>query len=152
MKNLYSLFLLILALGFPFTASAQKAGKKPAPVTSPVSPKPAIPAHEAISAAQLGDVPLMNRLKGSQVQLQGKQVRTYRDTKAYRDFLVLTGPDFKLAGTRSGVEVLIRVPTSLRADKLPDLIDASGTLTDYESRPEGDGLLWMPVVTVSILK
>ncbi len=158
MKNRRLFFLSMFVFGLSSPALADKPAKnaKPAPRAAPattvVSRRTAIPAAEAISAAQLGDVPAMNRLKGSKINLRGKHLRTYRETKAYRDFLILTGPDFKLAGAESGVEVLIRVPTTLNPDKLPELIDATGTLSDYESRPDGNSLHWMPVITVNVLK
>lgn len=128
------------------------AAALPLLVSQPAMAAEPTPEKAAVEAARKGDVPSMNKLKGSSVSLTGRLKEPFRTTKAYRDFLVATGPDFKIAGGQSGIEVLIRVPATLRADKLPDLIDATGTLTDFESRPQGDRLLWMPVVTISFLK
>lgn len=159
MKNLRFLIVTLLTFGLAPVALAERPASKPtnpavskSAVTAPA--RTTVTANPAVRAARAGDVPEMTRLKGSQIQLQGKQLRAYRNTKAYRDFLVFTGPDFKLAGVESGIEILIRVPATLKKDKLPDLIDATGTLTDFEPRPDSDdeGLRWMPVVTVDFLK
>lgn len=120
---------------------------------APTQPTEALsPEQAALSAATRGDRQTMERLKGSAVTLQGRIQRTLRTTKAYRDIIVLTGPDFKLGGAQSGYELIVRIPASFRPEKLPPLIDASGTLTDFEPRRKGEGLQWMPVVTISFLK
>ena len=110
------------------------------------------PEAASLEAARTGNVEEMRRLRGSSVQLRGEMVETLRDTKGYVDIVVLTGPDFQIAGGESGFEIVVRIPATLRAEELPPLIDASGQITDFEPRRMDERLHWRPVVTIDFLR
>ena len=141
----FRLLLLSLTLGLTATPSALAQGVATETIT--ITPEAA-----SLEAARTGNVEEMRRLRGSSVELQGEIVETLRDTRSYLDIVVLTGPEFKLAGGESGIEIIVRVPRTLRAEELPPLIDASGQITDFEPRRMDERLHWRPVVTIDFLK
>ncbi len=150
-KHRLPLFACFLAMSLVGTGESLAQEQAPQ-ATTRASDAPASAAEAAVTAARSGNVAEMERLRGAEISLQGQTQSVLRDTKAYRDVLVVTGPDFKIAGGETGFQFILRIPRSLNPDELPPMIDASGSLTDFEPRPDGERLQWMPVVTIDFLK
>jgi hypothetical protein len=128
------------------------AAAAPAPATAPA----ATTSEQVVRAAQSGDRALMERLKGARVTLKGRPAQAGTLTGDLREFVLVTGPDFKLAGGASGFEVVLRVPAKLTPPKLPELIDAAGTIAGFEEPAHEEGVpgrvAWRPIIAVDFLK
>lgn len=137
--RLRPLACMILLLAAPAAAD---------PVTSPT--------EALVTAVEKRDEALMKRLTGSTVTLQAQTRRSLRIGEGYSDVLVVTGPDFKLAGGRTGLELILRIPNRLLPAAPPAQLATTGTVTGFELREPADGApgraVWVPIVTVSILK
>jgi hypothetical protein len=157
-KSMVLAAMLALATTFSLTATAPVFSQGavqggPEGVPAPVPPLPKSTESEVIGAAASGDPELMRRLVGRAVELEGRATGTIRDTKAYRDFLVTTGPNFRLGGGELAVEVIVRVPTQLNMRDIPPNFRLEGNITDFEPQPrEGQLIHWLPVVTISTLR
>lgn len=138
-----------MMLALLITALLQAA---PAPATAAAAPS----AEQIARAAQSGDRALMERLKGSRVSLRGRTSQPMRKQGDFREFVLVTGPEFPLGGVPTGFEFVLRVPAKLTPPKLPDLIETSGTLAGFEERAEADGtpgrVAWRPIIAVDFLK
>lgn len=143
-----TLLALALAAGAAAAAHAAEPVRAPDPITAPNA--------AILSAVRQGDQALMRRLTGTPVTLRAKRSRPLRIMQDYTEFLALTGPDFKLAGGRSGIEVILRIPNKLLTAEPPDEITSSGTITGFELMGEPTGapgaVSWVPVISVSFLK
>ena len=114
---------------------------------------PDLSPEEAVAlAAERGDIEAMRELQGTQLRVEGRSSIVLRDTHAYQDIVLLTGRDFRLAGGRTGFEVVVRVPASLRVETTPPIMDVTGVVTDFEPRVRGERLIWSPVITVSFMR
>lgn len=139
---------LLLVAGMVAAAGAAEPVRVPDPITAPTD--------AIVSAVRKGDQALMRRLTGSTVSLTARRSRPLRILQDYTEFLALTGPDFKLAGGRSGIEVILRIPNRLLTAEPPEDITSSGTVTGFELMGEPTGapgaVSWVPVISVSFLK
>lgn len=139
---------LLIVAGMTATAGAAEPVRAPDPITAPTD--------AIVSAVRKGDQALMRRLTGATVSLTARRSRPLRIMQDYTEFLALTGPDFKLAGGRSGIEVILRIPNRLLTAEPPEDITSSGTVTGFELMGEPTGapgaVSWVPVISVSFLK
>jgi hypothetical protein len=157
--GMIKLFAPLFAVTLLASAAGAQPASAPGATTQPAgrgSVKPAPADSEAlIEAARRGDENIMRRLTGTPVTLQGRLSRTLRETDDYVDVSVVTGPDFKLAGTRSGFEVVLRIPRTLAPDPMPQIISSSGVLTGFEppgNPAEPNEIAWTPIITVDFLR
>lgn len=143
-----SIFALVLAAGLAPAAFAADPVRMPEPVTAP--------SDDIVRAVRKGDQALMRRLTGTSVTLRAKRNRPLRILQDYSEFVAVTGPDFKLAGGRSGIEVILRIPNRLLTAEPPDEITSSGTITGFElmGPPSGTpgAISWVPVISVDFLR
>lgn len=96
-------------------------------------------------AVHTGDTALMAGLRGTRTRFSGAVVRVYRDTKAYRDYLV--SADTALAAQAGGpLELLVRVRGDHRSLAQPPAeLTGAALVNDFEMEPIGGKLRWYPV-------
>ena len=143
---------LVIVTALFITAAPAAAAPQAAPVTGT-----SVPAAEQVArAAMSGDMAQMQRLTGAHVSLRGKTARALRKTKAYRDVLLVTGPDFKLGEIPSGFEFVLRIPNQLVSGPLPDLVETTGTVAGWQDRAHEEGtpgrVAFRPIISVDFLK
>jgi hypothetical protein len=117
-----------------------------------VAPPQLLPEEALSLAIERGDVEAMRGFQGHELRVQGRQSIVLRDTHVYRDIVLFTGRDFRLAGGQTGLEVIVRVPAGLAVTTEPPIMDVTGVITDFEPRVRGERLVWSPVITVSFLR
>ncbi len=149
-----ALLLVVVALTTPLLAT----GESHAASSNRTTDSTAVKSGDVLDAASQGNETSMRRLTGQPISLTGRPESLLRESVNYREFIVWTGPDFRLGKSASGFDVVVRIPTSIAPDKLPELIQAEGQISDFvradtiDHSHENSRVKWMPVITITILK